>query len=187
MLTTDVKNVLFNGVVTPILGRSSFKFMAHLRYGNLDGAKNWIEHNQKLGVNLLRVFGETQYWEGHPMFGSPPILSDVWDYGALENGHRPTEVTGLNARMLRDLFSLSAQTGMAFEYVVDATMKHADPPIPWGTIGHCVRQTLSFMRKLQQEFPKALIMVSTHNEWDAHSRGAWEADYGDADRTKALN
>jgi hypothetical protein len=184
MITTEGKNVFFNGEQVHILGRSSFKFMGHLRWGNVDGAKNWIAHNQKLGINLLRVFGETEFWDGHQMFGSPPTITDVWDYNALSHGHRPTQVSDLNGKMLTDLFKLSHETGMAFEYVVDATMKHASPDIPWGTIGHCVRQTLRYMRVLQELYPKALVMVNTHNEWDAHSFGSWHANYGDISATE---
>jgi hypothetical protein len=32
---------------------------------------------------------------------------------------------------------------------------------------------------MQAEYPKALVMVNAHNEWDAHSYGSWNADYGD--------
>jgi hypothetical protein len=74
------------------------------------------------------------------------------------------------------MFKMSQETGMAFEYVVDATLKHADDPIPWGTIGHCVRQTLAYMRDLQAKYPNALVLVNFHNEWDAHSRQSWLAD-----------
>ena len=184
MITRRGKKIFFNGVETRIFGRSSFKAMAHLRHGNDGGFLNWIDHNQRYGFNLLRVFGETEYWADHPMFGSPPKLRNVWNRGELESGHRPTQLTPANQEMIRKMFKYSEQTGMAFEYVVDATLKHAPRDIPWGTIGHCVRQTLAFMRNEQSNYPNALVMVNFHNEWDAHSKGSWDAD--DMSREQAL-
>ena len=179
MIERQGKKILFNGEQVQIFGRSSFKALGHLRAGNEAGLRNWIDHCQRYGFNLLRVFGETEYWESHPMFGSPPTIKDMWDGGALQNGDRPKGLKDINRQVIDSMFRISQETGMAFEYVVDATLKHATPKdIAWGTIGHCVRQTLSFMRGMQDKYPRALVMVNFHNEWDAHSQGSWRAQYG---------
>lgn len=186
-LRVQGKNILFNGEAQDfILGRTSFKFLGHVHAGNIEGARNWIEHNQRIGVSLLRVLGETHYWQGHQMFGSPPRIDNVWDWGSLENGHRPTSIENNNRKILDALYNLSQETGMAFEYVVDATMKHAAPDIPWGTIGHCIRQTLRASLELEDKYPNALVMFNFHNEWDAHSDGSWRRQYGDVPNRRDL-
>jgi len=190
MNTVEVKNgkILFDGRETYVLGRTSFKLMALLNQhfkgspandAPLHQAEKWIEWCQKLGFNLLRIFGETEDWlvNRHPMFGSYPQNHKVWDLNQLLRGERPRRLTRLNERMLEMLFKLSQSTGMAFEYVVDATLKHTkrnNGHIPAGTIGHCIRQTLTFMRTLQGGFPKAKIIVNFHNEWDAHNKAGLE-------------
>jgi hypothetical protein len=135
----------------------------------LGKAKEWIEWNQSLGINLLRVFGETEDWYDHGMFGSPPNNKKVWNLDELRAGHRPKSLTVKNEKMVTELFRLSHQTGMAFEYVIDATLKHT-PGVDAGVIGHCIRQTMSKFRTLQSEYPGALILVNFHNEWGAHNK-----------------
>jgi hypothetical protein len=129
VLRVNGNKVFFNGVETYIRGRSSFKFMAWINShysgkNQLGKAKEWIEWNQSLGINLLRVFGETEDWYDHGIFGSPPNNKKVWNLDELRAGHRPKSLTVKNEKMVTELFRLSHQTGMAFEYVIDATLKH---------------------------------------------------------------
>ena len=134
----------------------------------------------------FRLFSQTA--EGEPgswplvddveerMFGSPPHEPNpdrsnarLWDYDALRRGHRPEGVTPLMAKCLDWFFNESQETGACFEIVVDATIKHMDGMRP-GTVDHMVRQMAAECRRLQVKYPRAVCILSTDNEWDAHNR-----------------
>ena len=189
-----------DGVVKPCwLGRGSFKLanMLSMHYAGLEGgwldmASRWIEHNQRLlGENvILRVFGETGGWGGpghpsgrrdHPMFGSRPYDAGIWDLEDIQTrsaeGRRIENLTFLNKNVIARLMKFSHETGCAFEYVVDATLKHT---VGLGTPGnewlktpitdHAIRQTASYMRDQMETFPKAKIILEARNEWTAHNK-----------------
>ena len=153
-------------------------------------AKRWIEHMQGiLGQNThLRVFGETGGWEkghrksrvGHPMFGSMPSDAGIWDIADLRNraanGQRIKKLTPLNESVIWWLLNCSHETGVAIEYVVDATIKHTEGLVT-ATTDHAIRETSEFMRALyrgetkggREALPNAKIIIGARNEWEAHN------------------
>ncbi len=164
------------------IGRDSFKLanMLSLHFtghgGWEDKANRWIEHNQRLlGEHvILRVFSETGGWSGHPMFGAAPADQGIWDIEHLrdlsEKGRRITELTPLNKRIVEWLLKASHETGVCFEYVVDATLKHIEG-LTTPMTGHAIRQTALYMRELQQDkYPNAVILMEARNELFAHNR-----------------
>jgi hypothetical protein len=42
------------------------------------------------------------------------------------------------------------------------------------------------MREVQIQYPRALVMINFHNEWDAHSQGSWRAQFGQEITAKEL-
>lgn len=159
--------VFFHGEKTYIFGRSSFKFLGQLKQSEAK-AREWIHLNQQMGINNLRVFGEYEGWEGHPMFGSGPRLDGIWDLTALRKGDRPKDITPLNRTMLTRLYRLADETGMSFEYVIDATLK-GEKEMEAGTVSHCIARTLEAARRIAFEYPAAKIIFNFHNEWNAHN------------------
>lgn len=129
--------------------------------------------------------------------------SRMWDYGALARGERPTKLTAHTQSYLLKLVEIARETDFKWELSLDATLKHT-PGVGWNVIGHTIRQTAAFLRgvhraewdpstmdeRFRGRFDAAagpideLIAVELHNEWDAHSRGAWEED--GLDRAGAL-
>jgi len=138
---------------------------------------------------VCRVFLETAGWseceqgaqsnDGIPqncMFGSEPVDKGFWNVEALRRGGRATGMHGVGKNVLRWFFATSQETGMAFELIIIATLKHDGVPqadvirIPVSQQTHVIRQTLSEMRELQGEFPQALVFANVMNEWNAHSQ-----------------
>lgn len=174
------------------VGRTSFKLCNMLSkfFAGMDGQKwltlseQWVEHNQKLlGENHTeRVLAETTGWEGSPMFGAEPKDAGIWDLEDLQKrsaeGRRIKELTDINKKVIEWLMKTSHETGVAFEYVVDATLKHT-PGL--GTEGnewlktaisdHAIRQTSEYMRELWlTKYPNVKIVINARNEWTAHNR-----------------
>jgi hypothetical protein len=172
------------------IGRDSFKLanMLSMYYAGLgdrwfDKSARWIEHNQRLfGQDvILRVFGETGEWRGHPMFGSPPYDAGIWNIEDLQarsaEGIRIKHLTSLNEKVIERLMRFSQETGCAFEYVVDATLKHTPGNETAGNdwlktsiTDHAIRQTCEYMRGLMGRYPRAKIIVEARNEWRAHNK-----------------
>jgi len=149
------------------------------KYGALDTAFRFIDHNQRLfGTQTvwLRVLGESAGWTpilaGTGMFGSPAQDAGIVDVNGYRRlcltGDRVRELTALNLRVLDQLFSMSHVTGCVFEYVCDATLKHTEGMCQ-GVIDHHLRQTAVECRRLQALYPNAAVMFSARNEWDAHN------------------
>ena len=173
-------------------GRDSFKLanMLSKYFAGHDGqkwlvmAERWVEWNQLLlGENvILRVFGETGGWEGHPMFGAEPADAGIWDLEDLRKrsaeGRRIKELTGLNKKVIEWLMKTSHESGVAFEYVVDATLKHTEGDGSEGNqwlhtpiTDHAIRQTCEYMRELWlQKYPKVKIVIEARNEAWAHNK-----------------
>lgn len=182
MISFQPEGIFFNGVkkTGTVWGRSSFKLSNILtyhftgqgggRYG-LGTAMEWIHFNQRIfGQDvLLRVFLETAGWSpcSDCMFGGDPRDQGFWDRELLRDGNRETEVHGVGRDVLEWLFRTSQEEGVAFELVIDATLKHDD--IPKGEIDHVIRVVGIEMGRLAQVYPRALIIPSMRNEWDAHN------------------
>jgi hypothetical protein len=142
-------------------------------------AKMWIEHNQRLlgEHTILRVFGETGDWSGHQMFGSEPKDEGIWNLDELRDlakrGIRIRRLTPLNRKVIDWLCRMSHETGIAFEYVVDATLKHTEGLVT-GTTDHAIRQTALYFRELidgkDAPYPNATIVFEARNEWNAHNK-----------------
>lgn len=176
------------------VGRVSFKLanMLSKYFAGMDGQKwlvmseRWVEHNQELlGEDvILRVLGETKggWNKGHPMFGTEPVDAGIWDLEDLRKrsaeGRRIEELTELNKKVIGWLMKTSHETGVAFEYVVDATLKHtpglgtADNEwLRTSITNHAIRQTCAYMRELWlKKYPKVKIIVEARNEWTAHNK-----------------
>lgn len=75
---------------------------------------------------------------------------------------------GVGKNTLRWFFETSQEVGMAFELVIVATLKHDDVSV--GQQTHVIRQTMSEARELQIEFPRANVLMSGINEYNAHSQ-----------------
>lgn len=189
----DSGKFVFNGVKQEMVwGRSCFKLSNIVTYHfsgngggkyNLGYARQWVDFNTNLGFDACRVLLETDGWDncesgaqandGVPqncMFGSEPTDQGFWHVPTLQGGSRPTEMHGIGKQTLRWFYQTSQETGMMFELVVVATLKHNDVTVQQQ--GHVIRQTLAEGRKLQIEFPRALIIFNVINEWNAHSE--WE-------------
>lgn len=193
---TDAGKMLIRGAkFNKVRGRSAFKLPNLIsmhyagkgdeyiqqggKYGALDTAYRFIEHNQRLfGTEAvwLRVLGESAGWSQIPagtgMFGSPAQdagIIDVNSYKALcATQDRPRSLTALNLRVLEELFRMSHTTGCVFEYVCDATLKHTEG-LCTGVIDHHIRLTAVECRRLQAIYEKAAVVISARNEWDAHN------------------
>lgn len=163
----------------------------------LGKAHEWVTFNQDLGFQILRVFLETQGWQwsrdreteawgltycepesrrdnGVPddcMFGSEPIDQGFWHVPTLRGAARVPDMHGIGKKALRWFFETSQETGMAFELVANATVKHEGVSI--GQQTHVIRQTLNEAAHLQREFPQALVIVNFINEFDAHDDPMW--------------
>lgn len=171
--------------------RSCFKIANHLSYqftgqggGNwgVHSANAWVDEQISLGFDGCRVLLETAGWSkcetganvenGKPeqcMWGSEPTDQGTWNVDRLRRGGRPTEMHPVAKRSLRWFFEKSQATGFIFELVVIATLKHDD--VDQGQQTHVIRQTLSEAYKLQAEFPRANIVMSAINEFNAHAPG----------------
>ena len=180
----------FNGIRKDMVwGRTSFKLANIVTYhfkgkGNvysLGDAHKWVEHNQRIfGEDVvLRVFLETAGWDnsidrdsnGVPnngMFGSEPSDQGYWNVAELTDGKREQSMHTTGRKTLEWFYKESAHTGVAFELVVNATLKHDD--IPRGEMDHVLRQVGVQMGIFQLQYPQALIIVSACNEWNAHSQ-----------------
>lgn len=155
-------------------------------------AERWVEHCQQLlgEHTIIRVFAETGGWSGHPMFGAEPRDAGIWNLGDLRKRseidpdtgkprRRIKELTAINEAVIDWLMRTSHETGVAFEYVVDATLKHTmgsgkTPEDKWlntSITDHAIRQTATYMRDLYREkYPNAMIIVEARNEWTAHNK-----------------
>jgi hypothetical protein len=170
-----------------VWGRDSFKLANIITYhfvgkGNiysLNDALEWIYFNQRLfGKHVvLRVFLETAGWSacdeenGIPencMFGSEPRDQGFWNREKLRDGRREKQVHPVGKQVIEWFFKTSQETGVAFELVIDATLKHDD--IPKGEIDHVIRQVGVFMGLMAEKYPLALIIPETRNEWNAHNQ-----------------
>lgn len=171
------------------IGRDSFKLCNMLSKFFTVGdtweykSEKWIERNQKIfGQNvILRTFNETGFWSGHPMFGAEPADAGIWDIKDLQKrsarGQRIKELTSVNKRVLEWLMNISHTTGVAFELVVDATLKHGagdgSEDNEWlrtPIADHAIRQVCSYLRELYASYSKAKIIVEARNEWRAHNK-----------------
>jgi len=179
----------FNGVRKEIVwGRTSFKLANILTYVytgqgykySLKDARDWVTHNQRsFGKDVvLRVLLETAGWEpcddyedGVPdncMFGSEPRDQGFWVRERLRDGRREREVHAVGREVIEWFFRVSQATGVAFELVIDATLKHDN--IPKGEIDHVIRQVATYMGLMAEKYPLALIIPETRNEWNAHNQ-----------------
>lgn len=172
-----------NGQATPkLIGRSSFKLSNIVTYHytgkgggkySLNAAKRWIAYNQKLfGPNVvLRVLLETGDWGpcDDCMFGSEPRDQGFWNVQALKDGHREKDVHPVGKRVLEWFFKTSQETGVAFELVIDSTLKHTDGVKP-GEVDHVIRQVGIEMGELALKYPKSLCIPNVRNEWNAHNK-----------------
>jgi len=178
----------FNGIRKEMVwGRDSFKLANILTYVytgqgdkySLNDAMEWVRFNQMLfGEDVvLRVFLETAGWEpcdkvdGIPqncMFGSEPRDEGFWVRERLRDGRREKEVHPIGKQVIHWFFKTSQETGVAFELVIDATLKHDD--IPKGEIDHVIRQVGVYMGLMAEQYPQALIIPETRNEWNAHNQ-----------------
>lgn len=173
MLTITRNGFNLNGVHRKqLVGRSSFKLANLVGQGKLEKAREWVEHNQRIfGKNVvLRVFLETAGWSpcADCMFGSEPRDQGFWNRQKLRDGDREHEMHPLGKRVLEWFFKTSQETGCVFELTIDATLKHDD--IPKGEIDHVIRVVGIQMGQFALDYPQALIIPETRNEWNAHNQ-----------------
>ena len=182
-------HMVLNGVEKEhVIGRSSFKLANIVTYHytgqgggkySLGYADQWIEHNQRIfGQDVfLRVLLETAGWSpcdednGVPencMFGSEPRDQGFWNVNQLRQPPRIQELTAVGKKTVEYFFERSQSTGVGFELVIIATLKHDDVTV--GQQTHVIRQTLSYMRLMQIKYPRANILANLINEWNAHSQ-----------------
>ena len=194
MITVKDRKFWFNGKKKQMVwGRSSFKLANIVSYHysgqggdkpghySLSYAERWVDHNQRIfGEDvLLRVFLETAGWDGTidgnltnkipegGMFGSEPSDQGFWNVAQLRDGRREEKMHPRGQKVLEWFYRTSVETGVAFELDIIATLKH--DRVPDGEIDHVIRQVGIEMGRLQLLYPKALIVVSACNEWNAHS------------------
>ncbi len=166
------------------LGVSAFKLGNRVAIGEESKALRFIEHNQKM-LNrercFFRVLLENGGWSpvpaGQGMFGSPPRDPGMWNVEWLQRHWndttkeprrvKPEHLTDLYRRTLEWFFKTSETTGACFELVIIATLKHTDN-VGNGHIDHVIRTTLVLCDELQDKYPRACILMSACNEWDAH-------------------
>ncbi|KKK49707.1 hypothetical protein LCGC14_3132360, partial [marine sediment metagenome] len=141
-----------------------------------------------------RVFLENAGWSpceegaeadnGKPdqcMFGSEPRDLGFWDGSdwneeggesnrdRLRDGRRETAMHGAGKKALEWLYQMSEKHGMAFEVIIDATLKHDN--IPKGEIDHVIRVTAAYMGEvLEPKYPKAMVFPNYRNEIFAHNQ-----------------
>ena len=170
-----------NGQLTKkLIGRSAFKLANILTYSAMDrGHPKWnhlyvrryVDKQQSLfGEHVvLRVLLETGGWDPktNGMFGSSPSDQGFWKRELLRDGNREIGMHPVGRNVLKRLYRISHETGVVFELVIDATLKHDN--IPAGEIDHVIRQVGIRMGGLNNEFPKALIIPNCRNEWNAHN------------------
>ena len=128
----------------------------------MDYERQFVDRLQKQTdspIRARRVPLEADAWndrdpdtKDHPFFGNRATSGNFWDYNALAQGQRP----GLNKRQpaltvhmqkyILIQIALAREFDMRAEFVIDWTLKHANRPIPWGTIGHCIRQVAACLR-----------------------------------------
>ncbi len=147
-----------------------------------DLGSRWVEHRQRiLGEHHHeRVFNETGGWtKNHPMFGSYPADAGIWDVGDLRKragaGQRIKRLTPINEDVLEWLMKTSQETGVTFEIVIDATLKHT-PGLSTAITDQAIRQTSEFLRALylgeledRGHYPGATVIIEARNEWQAHN------------------
>jgi hypothetical protein len=170
-----------NGQHTPkLIGRTAFKLSNALTYKFRGWSKygdsyvnRYIEQQQKLfGPHVvLRVLLETAGWNptDNGMFGSEPRDQGFWNVEALKDGHREKDVHPIGKRVLEWFFKVSQETGVAFELVIDATLKHTDG-VKAGEVDHVIRQVGIEMGELHLKYPRSLIIPNVRNEWNAHNK-----------------
>lgn len=169
-----------------VIGRDSFKLanmMSLFFVGEGQAwqtkALQWIDLNQQLlGEHVvLRVFGETGGWpsieDGKGMFGSPPRDAGIWNLEELRQivaeDRKLRRLTDINVKVIDWLMKTSHETGVCFEYVVDATLKHTEG-LTTPITDNAIRLTAAYMRELWLEkYPNAVIIVEARNEWKAHN------------------
>lgn len=188
--------IWFNGVrQEQVWGRSSFKLSNIVTYhftgrggGDVDPATGkyslgyaleWVRFNKLIfgdRIPVLRVFLETGWpscdtENGAPnncMFGSEPRDQGFWDRNRLRDGNRETEVHPVGRQVLEWFFATSQTENVAFELVIDATLKHDN--VPKGEIDHVIRQVGVLMGQFAEEYPQALIIPNGRNEIFAHNQ-----------------
>lgn len=152
------KQILFDGKEVLILGRLSGKFLPYLNHGGMNRCLEWIEFNQKLGFNLLKIHGEGMEPQG--MYTQSPRYKP-WPRQQMLNGNR-VEDRQVDKAMLRTVHRLSHETGIAFEFTIDCTMKYISG-LSSGMIGHVVSRTIDASRFCREEYPKAKIIFNLHD------------------------
>lgn len=170
---SQLDSFTLDGQATTLKMRTSFKFMGWLnQYVStgqsqyLDKAKAWCERVKTQGFHGIRVFGETEDWQGQ-VFGDAPQNTGVWNLDALRRDERPRELTHLNQQMLEALLDLLNNHELIAEYVVDATLKHTQG-VSAAMISHCIRETAAWFRGYGPTNVMNVIL-SGHNEWDMHN------------------
>jgi len=156
--------ILANGTPIVFRGRLSAKLIPWLAKGKPEKAYAWVEHCQKLGINLLKVHGEGEKPEG--ILSDPPHWKP-WPIQQMLNGNR-VQYEQVKRAPLVDLYRLSHETGMAFEYVIDATLKNI-AGMSSGMISHAISRTLDVCRDIAGTWPEAKIIFCFH---DAYNVGA---------------
>ena len=162
--------IMVDGVPTVFRGRRSDKLIPLLAHGHYERAYEWVEHNKKLKIDLLKVPGEGEKPEG--ILSGPPHWKP-WAIQQMLNGNR-VQYDQVKRAPLVDLYRLSHETGMAFEYVIDATLKNI-PGMPSGMIGHAISRTLDHCRDIAGTWPAAKIIFCFH---DAYNVGVVKIDEG---------
>jgi hypothetical protein len=185
-----------NGEKRVLFMRDGFAVMSHLDKWAMGWGGQWenyvdlfFDRVTSQGFDGVRVFGETSGWKrGTGKFFPHYATSDkMWPYNQLRNGHRPTNLTVHNQKLILKLIEKLHKHGLICEYITDATLKHDG--VDAGTISHCIRQTASFFRhveagemdpevifhSVQDMFPDLMgkdinIFHELHNEWDAHNQ-----------------
>ncbi len=169
--------IMVDGAPVVFRGRLSGKFIPWLAKGKYDRAYEWIDLNQKLKIDILKVHGEGERPKG--VYANPPHYKP-WPIEQMTKVH-PDGKVGNRVRMdqvkrgpLEDMYRLSSETGMAFEYVIDCTLKDIEG-MPSGMIGHAISRTLDTCRDIAESWPQAKVIFNFH---DAYNIGVVKIDEG---------
>ncbi len=170
-------NIYYDNKEVKIFCRYSPRFLAYLHHGQRDMMMEWIEWNQKLNFTALEVLGELQ--QPPAELEGPPSLKGIWPIQQMLNGNRVQDLNDKNKSLIELLYGISSETGMAFIYTIDATLKNIEG-MSSGMIGHAISRTLDYCRGVAKFYPWAKIIFNFHAGWDT----AWNSNAPDEQRIK---
>jgi hypothetical protein len=155
-VTTSGNRWELNGRKTGMMLRWAPAVSQSLGQGRKSAVREYFRRTKEYSFDGVSVPLETR--NGGPF----DTKSNLWDYGALRNGHRPTGLTRPMQRMLFNLIELLQETGLVANVIWNYTLSD-DPEIVAGTVGHCFRQLARWFQAVES------------GEWDREDEGIPDA------------